>query len=171
MLAERTMSEPRTVGCYDYVERPFRDVRALLSQEPLGLLQRATTSASARAGSLATSLRLEVAGVAFSVDVRVHIRRILDEMLSGALPALRIELTWEAISHPLLFPSMLADLLIWPLSARETQVEVHGSYWIPMGHFGNAFDAAIGHSIAEASVLRFLGDVLEQIRCELPMAS
>jgi hypothetical protein len=165
------MSEPRTVGCYDYVNRPFQDVRALLSREPLGLLQRATTSASARARSLATTLRVDVGGVAFSVDVRVHIRAVRDELVSGALPALRIELTWEAISHPLLFPSMLAHLLIWPLSARETQVEVQGSYWIPMGHFGNAFDAAIGHNIVEATVLRFLSDVLEEIRCELPVAS
>jgi hypothetical protein len=159
------------VGCYDYVKRPFDDVRALLIREPLPLLQRATTSATARAQSLATSLRVDMAGVSLTVDVRTHLRQVRDELVSGALPGLRVELAWEAISHSSLFPSMLADLLVWPLSARETQIEVQGSYWIPMGRFGEAFDAAIGHRIAEASVLSFLGDLLEQIRSELPQTS
>jgi hypothetical protein len=162
------MSEPRTVSCCDYVKRPFDDVRALLIRGPLPLLQRATTSATARAQSLATSLRVDMAGMSLTVDVRTHIRQVRDELVSGALPGLRIELSWQAISHPSLFPSMLADLLVWPLSARETQIDMQGSYWIPMGRLGEVFDAAIGHHIAEASALCFLGDLLEQIRSELP---
>src|ERR1019366_6788147 len=58
-----TMGEPRRGGCYDYVTRAHEDVFRLLRQEPLELLQRATTSASARARSLATSLRVELAGL------------------------------------------------------------------------------------------------------------
>ena len=116
------MGEPKAVGCYDYVTRPYEDVCALLRREPLNLLQRATTSAAARAQSLATSLRVELAGLEVGVDVRLCVRHIRDhETLAGVLPALRIELTWEAIDHPALFPSMLAELLVWPLSERETQ--------------------------------------------------
>jgi hypothetical protein len=159
------------VTCYDYVKRPFDDVRALLSRQPLALLQRATASATARAQALTTSLRVDVGGASLSVDVRTHIRRVHDEMVSGALPGLRIELAWEAICHPALFPSMLADLLVWPLSAGETQIEFHGSYWIPMGRLGVAFDLAIGHRVAQASVLCFVGDLLEQIHSELPQPS
>jgi hypothetical protein len=163
------MGEPRTVGCYDYVTRAYEDVCTLLRQEPLELLQRATTSASARARSLATTLRVELAGLEISVDVRLHVRRIRDhETLAGVLPALRIDLTWEAIHNPALFPSMFAELLVWPLSARETQMELRGAYWPPMGLLGTAFDAALGHRIAEAALHRFLGDLVEQLQCELP---
>jgi hypothetical protein len=171
MLGEPTMTEPRTVSCYLYVKRPFSDVRALLIRGPLPLLQRATTSATARTQSLATSLRVDMASVSLSVDVRTHVRHVRDELVSGALPGLCVEFAWEAVNHPSLFPSMLADLIVWPLSARETQIEMQGSYWIPMGRLGEVFDAAIGHRIAEASALCFLGDLLEQICSELPQPS
>jgi hypothetical protein len=163
------MGGPKAVGCYDYVTRTYEDVCALLRREPLDLLQRATTSAAARAQSLATSLRVELAGLEIGVDVRLCVRHICDhETLAGVLPALRIELTWEAINRPALFPSMLAELLVWPLSERETQIEIHGAYWTPMGPLGTAFDMAVGHRIADASVHRFLSDLVEQLRCELP---
>jgi hypothetical protein len=171
-LHEPIMGEPRAVGCYEYVTRSYDDVSTLLRREPLELLQRATTSASARAQSLATSMRVELAGLEVSVDVRLCIRRIRDhETLAGVLPALRIEFSWEAIHSPALFPSMLAELLVWPLSTRVTQIEIHGSYWTPMGPLGTAIDIAVGHRIAEATVHRFLGDVVEQLRCELPGAA
>ena len=98
------MSEPKAVGCYDYVTGPYEDVWTLLRREPLALLQRATTSAAARAQSLATSLRVELAGLEIGVAVRLSIRDIRDhETLAGVLPALRIELSWEAINRPALF--------------------------------------------------------------------
>ena len=162
------MGEPRMVGCYQYVNRGYEDVGTLLRREPLDLLQRATTTASARARSLATSLRVELAGLEVSVDVRLHVRGIRDGETIAGVPSLRIELTWEAIHNPALFPSMLAELLVRPLSARETQIEIQGVYWTPMGPIGTAFDAALGHHIAEAAVHRFLSDVVEQLRCELP---
>jgi hypothetical protein len=163
------MGEPRMVRCYQTVNRAYEDVSMLLRREPLDLLQRATTTASARARSLATSLRVELVGLEVSVDVRLYVRGIRDgEKMAGVLPALRIELTWEAIHNRALFPSMLAELLVWPPSARETQIEIHGVYWTPMGPIGTALDAAVGHRIAEAAVYRFLSDVVEQLHCELP---
>ncbi len=167
------MGEPKAVGCYDYVTRSYQDVGALLSREPLDLLQRATTSAAARARSLATSLRVQWAGLEVGVDVRLFVRGIRDDKtLAGVLPSLRIELTWEAMNSPSLFPAMLAELVVWPLSAHETQIEIQGGYWTPMGPLGTAFDMAIGHQIAEATVRRFLSDLVEQLHHELPpMAS
>lgn len=163
------MGEPRMVGCYQTVNRAYEDVSMLLRREPLDLLQRATTTASARARSLATSLRVELAGLEVSVDVRLYVRGIRDgEKIAGVLPALRIELTWEAIHNRALFPSMLAEILVWPPSARETQIEIHGVYWTPMGPIGTALDAAVGHRIAEAAVYRFLSDVVAQLHRELP---
>jgi hypothetical protein len=163
------MGEPRMVGCYDYVTRAYEDVCTLLRREPLDLLQRATNSASSRARSRATSLRVELVGLEISVDVRLDVRRVRDRVaVAGASPELRIDLAWEAIRNAALFPSMLAELLVWPLSARETQIVLRGAYWTPLGPLGTALDATVGHRTAEAALRHFLSDVVEQLQCELP---
>jgi hypothetical protein len=162
------MPEPRLVSCYGFIDRTYVDVRTVLLRDTLALFQRATTSASARARSIAVSLKLAVAGVELAVDVRLLVRRMVDEKFEGETPRTRIELTWEGLNSPGLLPSMLATLLVWPLSETETQVEMEGSYWVPMGPLGSLFEAAIGHRIAQATVLRFLDDVLEQLLDELP---
>jgi len=157
------------VGCYRYVERSYEDVAARLRPDPLDLLQRATTSASARAKSLATSLRVEVAGLEICVDVRLYVRRVRDRNDDGrASPGLCLDISWEALNNPGLFPSMLAELSVWPVSACETQIDFKGAYWTPMGPLGAAIDAALGHRIAEAAVHRFLEDLVEQLRSDLP---
>ena len=62
---------------------------------------------------------------------------------------------------------MKAELSFWPLTATETQLELTGAYEPPLGALGKAVDAAIGHRIAEATVHRFLDDLVEQLRREL----
>ena len=69
------------------------------------------------------------------------------------------------------FPVMNAELLFWPLSSSETQLEIEGAYRPPLGIVGNALDAAIGHRVAEATVHRLLEDLVEQLRRELPAPS
>jgi hypothetical protein len=59
---------------------------------------------------------------------------------------------------------MSAELSAWPLSASETQLEIEGVYEPPLGVVGTAIDTAVGHRIAEASVYRFLEDIVEQLR-------
>jgi hypothetical protein len=163
------MTEPRKLRCYQYVNRPYEQVRALLCGEPLVLLQRATNSAAARASSLATSLHVGVGGIEVGVNVRPHLRRIRDEQgVAGLSPATCLEIGWEASRAPALFPSMHLELSAWPLSSTETQLEIAGEYRPPLGIVGNALDAAIGHRIAEASVHRLLDDVVEQVRRDLP---
>ena len=163
------MAEPRTLRCYQYVNRSYESVRELLHRDPLKLLQRATTSAAARASTLITNLRVQLAGIDIGVDVRVSVRRIRDQEAgaSGA-PVTRVELGWEATRMPALFPSMLAEVSAYPLSATETQLEIEGSYWPPFGPLGTAIDATVGHRIAEASVHRLLEDLVEQLKDELP---
>jgi hypothetical protein len=63
---------------------------------------------------------------------------------------------------------MLADLSVWPLSPSETQLEIEGDYRPPLGPLGGAFDAAVGHRIAQASVHKLLEDLIEQLRRDLP---
>ncbi|MGD0526293.1 MAG: hypothetical protein ABSE49_14170, partial [Polyangiaceae bacterium] len=65
-------------------------------------------------------------------------------------------------------PSMQLELSTWALSSTETQLEIVGEYRPPLGVVGNALDAAVGHRIAEASVHRFLDEVIEQMKRDLP---
>jgi hypothetical protein len=166
------MSEPRKLRCYQYVNRPYEQVRALLHREPLQLLQRATTSAAARAGSLAANLHVSVGGVEIGVDVRPYLQKIREEStVAGLSPVTCLEIGWEAIRAPGFFPAMQhLELSAWPLSSTETQLEITGEYRPPLGVVGNALDAAVGHRIAEASVHRFLDDVVEQMKRDLPTA-
>lgn len=163
------MSGPRKLRCYQYVNRPYARVRNLLRRQPLELLQRATTSAAARAGALAATLHAEVGGIEVGVDVRPHLQRIWDDAgVAGLPPVTRLEIGWEASHTPGLFPSMHLELSAWALSPSETQLEIAGEYRPPLGAVGNAMDAVLGHRIAEASVHRFLDDVVEQMRRDLP---
>lgn len=159
----------RNVRCYQYVNRPYESVRNLLRNQPLDVLRRATTSAVARTREVAGSLHIDVGGVEVAVEVRLHVRGVReDEAVAGVSPVTHVNIGWEAARAPSLFPLMSADLSAWPLTASETQLEVDGDYTPPLGVLGVAVDAAVGHRIAEAAVHRFLEDVVEQIRHELP---
>jgi hypothetical protein len=163
------MSEPRKLRCYQYVDRTYTQVRALLCGQPLEVLQKATTSAAARAKSVAANLKVDLGGIEIGVDVRPHVVHIRDEEgVAGLSPVTHVRLNWEAARAPALFPLMRAELSLWPLSSTETQLEIEGAYQPPLGALGNAIDALVGHRIAEASVHSFLEDVVEQIRREIP---
>jgi len=160
---------PRTLRCYEYVERPYAAVRTLLHDRPLELFRQATTSAATRAEEIAGSLRIGVAGVELGVQVSIHVRSVRDEEgVAGMSPVTHVTIGWEAARAPSIFPLMSAELSAWPLTSSETQIEIEGEYTPPLGPLGTAIDAAIGHRIAEASVRRFLEDVVERIRNELP---
>lgn len=163
------MSEPRKLRCYQYVNRPYEDVRRLLHRRPMDVFQRATTSAVDRANALAASLHAGIAGFDVGVAVSIHVHGIRDEEgVAGMSPVTRITLGWEALRAAALFPVMKAELSLWPLTSTETQLEIEGAYRPPLGAVGNAIDAAIGHRVADATVHRFLDEVVEQIRRELP---
>ena len=59
---------------------------------------------------------------------------------------------------------MNAELMAYPLSATETQVDLRGHYDPPLGVLGDAIDMAIGHRVAEAAVHRFVSAVAERLR-------
>jgi hypothetical protein len=86
---------------------------------------------------------------------------------SKAPPVTHLTLDWAAASASRLFPLMKADLLVYPLTATETQLDFSGRYEPPLGWLGTAVNAAIGHRIAEASVHRFVSEVAEYLRTTL----
>jgi hypothetical protein len=78
-----------------------------------------------------------------------------------------IQLEWEAVNKPHLFPFMQAELALYPLTATETQLDFSGAYRPPLGVLGSAIDALVGHRIAEGTVHRFVTDVAEYLRKSL----
>jgi hypothetical protein len=163
------MSEPRTLRCYQYVNRPYERVRPALRDRGLDIFRHATSSASARADALASTLRVQVAGLEVGVDVHIHVGAMRDEpWIAGLSPVTRIEIGWEAARATGFFPTMKAVLSVWPLTATETQLEIEGTYEVPMGVVGGAIDSVLGHRIAEAAVHRFIDDVVEELKRELP---
>ena len=78
-----------------------------------------------------------------------------------------IKLRWNAARAAALFPSMEAELIVYPLSKDETQLALQGRYTPPLGTIGSALDSLIGHRVADASVHRFVTDVASLLRDEL----
>ncbi len=159
------MSEPRTVRCYAYVNRPYDAVRTALHERTADLLRTATVSANGRAHEVAANLKVTAAGLEIGVDVNVQILTVREGAgVGGFSPVTRVTLTWEAARHTALFPLMAAELAAWPLSPSETQLEIEGAYRPPFGIIGSAIDAAVGNRVAEATVHRLLEDLVEQLR-------
>jgi hypothetical protein len=169
MLCPDFMSQPRSVRCYEYVNRPYDAVRSLLHSRLVELLGRATNSAAARTNELAGRMKIELRGIELGVQVTIHVQSVQDgEGIAGMSPVTRVAFGWEASHAPSLFPLMSGQLSAWPLTSSETQIELEGQYTPPLGALGNAVDAAVGHRIAEATVRRFVEDFVEHVREALP---
>jgi len=82
-------------------------------------------------------------------EVRLHIGQPKQRDLDVLLP-----LTWEPNDNRLL-PAFEGQIEITPLSSDEVQLSVIGEYDPPLGIIGEAFDAAIGRRIADATIALF----------------
>jgi hypothetical protein len=159
----------REIRCFDYVNRPYAQVRDALSKDAPSLFRSATKAAASRAQSVASELHVDVGGIGVEADIHISVSRIEEkqsEAISG--PVTIVEIEWEAATMPRLFPLMKAEISIYPLTGSETQLDFHGVYEPPLGAFGKAVNAMAGHRIAEVSVHRFLGDVAGYLRTSLP---
>jgi hypothetical protein len=159
------MSKSREICCYDYVNRPYEQVRDALSKDAPAVFQAATKAAASRAQSVASELRVDIGGVGIEAEILISITNI-EEKPSEALesPVTHLHLEWQAAKMPSLFPLMKADLSIYPLTRTETQLDFAGIYEPPLGPVGKAMNAIAGHRIAEVSVHRFVSDVAEHLR-------
>ncbi|MGH7285213.1 MAG: hypothetical protein ACRELY_27135 [Polyangiaceae bacterium] len=167
------MSEQHEIQCYEYVNRPYDRVSAALIDDAVGLFRRATRGASKRADALVATLKLHVAGFEVGKNIVIRVKHI---DASGSAPgnlapeATRLAIDWEAETNAGLFPSMRAELAVYPLSAEETQLDLRGTYTPPGGILGNAADRLVGHRMALASMHRFLDDLSDGLRRELEEA-
>jgi len=166
---EATMSEGRTIRVYDYVNQPFERVHTVLLKDARGIFQRATTIAHERAGDVVSGLRVNIAGIEIGKEVQIEVVGFSDSQ--GHTPDFpletRIDLKWSAVGSPALFPTMTAQLVMYPLSSKETQLDLRGTYEPPFGPLGVVLNALVGHRVAEASVHQFITDVAERLRRDL----
>jgi hypothetical protein len=159
------MSKGREIHCYDYVNHPYELVRGALSKDAPAVFQSATKAAASRAQSIASELRIDIGAIGIEADIRVSVKNVeVKDRKAMSGPATRLQLEWEAVRMPRLFPLMKADLSIYPLTATETQLDFKGLYEPPLGPLGKAVNAMVGHRIAEVSVHRFVSDVAEYLR-------
>jgi hypothetical protein len=158
----------REIRSFDYVNLPYERVRAALSKNALDVFRAATKAAAGRTHSLASALRVEIAGIEFAKEIEISTQETREP--PGA-SITRLHLDWKAASSPGLFPLMKAELSIYPLTATETQLDFSGRYEPPLGWLGTAVDAVVGHRIAEASVHRFVSEVAHYLRKELASES
>jgi len=152
----------RKLSCYDYVNHPYVRVRDTVLANPHYVFRHATAAATAQSAAL----HVRLGGIDVGTEVAIKVAGVeQDRTYDRATTKLFLE--WQAASNPGMFPSMKATLLIFPLSATETQLELTGTYEPPMGKLGDAIDAAAGHRLAEASVTRFINEVAGWLREEL----
>ncbi len=158
----------REIHCYDYVNHPYEQVREALRKDAPAVFHAATKAAASRAQSVASELRVDLAGLAIGADIKVAVKDVEVKGREGMSdPATRLHLEWEAANMPRLFPLMKAELAVYPLTATETQLDFKGTYEPPLGALGKAMNAVVGHRIAEASVHRFVSDVAGYLRQSL----
>ena len=134
------------IRCYDYVNHPYERVCDVLKQNALMVFQSATKTAAARAQTVAAELRVDFAGIGVKTDIKIDVKRI-DEKVADSSSML-----------------MKGELLVYPLTTTETQLDFSGVYRPPLGTVGKTMNAIVGHRIAEVSVHRFVSDVAGYLR-------
>ncbi len=153
------------IRSYDYVNQPYHLVRDALKHDAQAVFQSATKAATDRARSVASELRVDVAGLGVKADIKITVTRIIEECSDSlGAPSTHLLLEWEAATLPRLFPLMRAELSVYALTPTETQLDFLGVYQPPFGAVGKAMNAIVAHRIAEASVHRFVGDVAAYLR-------
>ena len=159
------MSKGRKIRCYDYVNRPYKQVRDALSRDALTIFQSATQAATSKVETIAAELRVDLGGIGITSDIRISVKDVEEAGVAGiSTPTTRLSLEWEAATMPRLFPLMRGELQIYPLTSTETQLDFAGRYEPPLGVAGKVVNAIVGHRIAEASVHQFVSDVATYLR-------
>lgn len=160
------------IRCYDYINRPYAQVRDALAKDALSIFQSATKAAASRAQSVASELRVDLGGIALEAEIVISVKNIEQKEASAmSEPLTRLHIEWQAARMPGLFPLMNAELAVYPLTSTETQLDFSGVYQPPLGAVGKALNAVAGHRIAESSVHRFVADVAAYLRQALAPAA
>jgi hypothetical protein len=97
----------RELHCYEYVNRPFHDVRDALLNDAVGVFKRATQSATARAHTVVSGLKVRIAGLDVGKNVVIRVTRV--------------DVRAEAPGHV----SLLGSAADWLVGHRVAEASVH----------------------------------------------
>lgn len=163
------MSDGRPIHCYEYVNRPYAMVRDMVAADPAALFGPAGAAAASRVQSIAAGLRVDMGAFAIEAGIDVEVGDIVHDTPEGSTMRhqTRMPIRWKAARASALFPTMDAELRLYPLSPDETQLDLVGHYHPPGGALGTAADVVLGHRIAEASIHRFLREIAERLQMRL----
>ena len=160
------MAAATKIRCYDYVNHSFDDVCEALTSHSNEIFHNATKSAETRAGKVAAGLHVKVAGIEIGKEIIVDVKSYVD-VESQFERKTTVRLEWKAADAPQLFPTMKAQLHVYPITGSETQLDFQGEYDPPLGLLGKAIDVVIGHRIADATVHHFVSEVADYLRQSL----
>ncbi|MEB2284326.1 MAG: hypothetical protein B6D46_04505 [Polyangiaceae bacterium UTPRO1] len=159
------MTTSREIRYYDYVNTSYERVCEALRRDVLAVCRAATKTAASRAVSLASELHVNVGGFEIGTDIDIRLEGIEEHGADPKTPPkTTFALEWQAARMPRLFPFMHAQLVAYPLTSTETQLELVSRYDPPLGAVGAALDALVGRRIADACVHRFLTEVAMHLR-------
>ena len=158
-----------SIRCFDYVNHPYDKVCETLTSHAKEVFHNATRSAETRAENVASGLHVKIAGVEFGKEILIDIKSLIDIERRNEKKSI-IRLSWHAAQAERLFPTMHAELFIYPITATETQLDFRGEYDPPIGFVGKAIDKMVGHRIAEASVHHFVMEVADYLRKNISSA-
>lgn len=160
------MQSKTKVRWLDRVDRPYQKVHELLTLNANEVFHRATLSANSRMESEAAGLHTKIGGHEFRKDVTVKVQSCT-QIESESDPKTVIDLQWTATESQFMFPTMLAQLYVFPVKVDLTQLDFRGEYEPPMGLVGKVIDKAMGQKIAEGCVRHFVEEVSDYLHKSL----
>jgi len=159
------MNKGRQIRVFDYVNQPYEKVRDALMTSAGPTFARATTRAAARAESVASQLHVTIGALEVVTDIEIEVHNVGESPGSARTsPVTRVTFEWKAKQSPRLFPLMHAELMVYPLTGTETQLDFSGQYDVPLGIVGKGVDAVVGNRIADASIHRFVTEIAQHLR-------
>lgn len=132
----------------------FENLRAALSAGPAEWLPGLVETSLGQM----TQLRAKTAAGALSRAARIEVGEPDQNPASVVVP-----IRWEAAEHPSLYPVFDGRLRLYRLAGGGIRLEVRGGYDPPGGALGEAADAAVMRSVAQAT----LDDFLERVSAVL----
>jgi hypothetical protein len=160
------MSAKTQVRWQEPINRPYDSVCQVLLADNKTIFHDATHAAENHANENVADLHTKIAGVDFHREVLIEIKN-QSSVDTAAEKQTVIDLQWKAADAAYLFPTMTAQLRLFPIGERA-QLEFRGEYEPPMGIVGQTIDAVMGAKIAEASVKHFLNEVVAYLENATP---
>ena len=149
------------LNCYDYVNQPYETVRRALLEDPQSLFRKATS------GGANSQLHVRIGALELGTEIAIDIGGVEENRAQFERPTTTLALEWRAVQRAGLFPLMKASLVVYPLTATETQLELRGTYDPPLGALGDAIDSVALHRFAQSSVTSFIREIATYLRRSL----